>query len=276
MYYYKEGGLLLAPSSAWQMDLYGYETHGKGDVLFRTSIGAIAYHDFEMLRAVYKTIKQGRRWPEWLDHVNDAQSMAEKRRADRLNRNCPEEYPHTKYRYVGEMTRDPYIMFWTACKLMGWETYIEQTPLPFNIQWRPHTEAYRKYLIREKNIHLKIYEKFQHMSLTLAEMTGGLPVYALHLSAWMHYMTQIPTIGARIIQANKAWNLLIYDLCAALEPSYPVGAYRAKKGYQWTDEEKMESDPWFDESWYLDVGDQYKLDRDILHFVHYAERPTYQ
>lgn len=269
MFYRKKEGLLIAPTDQWQRELYDMETWRKGDVLWRTSLAAMAYQDFEMLHAVHRCLEDGRRWPYWLDHRNDAKNRWDKWRADRRHRRNPKRYPHTKYRWVTGMTRDPYIMFWTACKWFGWESWIADTPLPTYL-YRPQVVAYRNWLLYEREQDRWLYEKGEHMAFTLAEMTGGLPGYAQHLAAWMAHMTDSTMIKVRLLEMAPQWNLLIHALCDGGPDEEAVQRYRAKQGFQWGAGQWMQDDRWWHDGKYLDVGDQYKLDRDVLHFVYYS------
>ncbi len=271
MYYEKKKGLLLSPGKKWQEELYGFNPRGKGDVLFRTSLAAIAfkYQGVEMLSEVKKNLREGRRWPSWLDSERDARSRWDKYIADRRHEKKPGKYPRTKYRWVKGMTRDPYIMFWIACKLLGLDAWIKDTPLPKYL-YRPQIVAFRRYLMYGEQKDLEKYRKMEMASLLISQFSGGLPVYAQHLAAWMAYMTDSTIIKADLLMICPAWNYLIHALCDGGPDEETVNNYRAKIGYQWTEKKKMEDDTWWSDDNYLDKNDPYKLDKAILNFVFFT------
>jgi hypothetical protein len=270
MWYKVKDGLLIGTQRPWQWDKYGVDHFTKSDVLWRSSVAAIAYGNFEFLKHTYDVIKQGKRWPDSWNSSRDARNRIDHMRSKRRYEKGRASYE--KYRWQTGMTRDPYIMFWSGAKLQGWESWIERTKPPGYI-YRPAFSAYRKFLITERVRDLKEFEKWEIASLRLGQKTSY-PGYALHLSAWMAYMTDSEAVQNEILKMVPEWNWLVRLLCN--DTDIPeLFTYRSKRGYQWSSDRKAETDQWFDDSWYLDTTETYKLDKDILSAVYYMERPSY-
>ena len=234
---YIEHNLLLETAQPWQIEQFGFDAHGKDNCLFISSIAAICYENYDMLRAVADCLLQRRRWPVELDQPEDK-----------------------NYRSVKGMTRDPYIMFYCAAHLLNRRQFIDAVKMPWYL-YRPNVWAWRRYLITGEEKYKRKYEFWQKISLRFKH-----PVYALNLAAWMAYVAESNEIKDElddILYANGIVNHLLLELliCDTVNPWLAeVDQYQPRIRFYWT------AEPWEAEQLPLYDG-PYAIDKDILYYL---------
>jgi hypothetical protein len=189
---------------------------GKGDVLIRSVEYAIARNDHDVLEEVHRNLKAGRRWPPEMDLPDDKEN----------------------YRSAFKVTRDPIILFLAACKIMDREDLMD-IKFPIDV-WRPHTSAWRRYLIKGKGKWL--YEVLELINLRLHHK-----MFSYHLCAHRTYVTGTDRIKKRM---NKLfppthWNTLIKVLIMQNQEwldgyKYEAEVFLEREVYTWSKEDPYE------------------------------------
>ncbi len=226
-HYIRINNLIYAPSR---------RRNGKGDVLIRSVEYALANNDHDVLKEVYLNLKAGRRWPITMDLDDDREN----------------------YRSVFKVTRDPIILFLCACKIMGREDLMD-IKFPWDV-WRPHTSAWRHYLITGKGKWL--YEILELINLRLHHK-----MFSYHLAAWRTYVTGTNRIKDRMqeIFTSWHWNTLIKALIDKMEGPFPwyyseAHSFQEREVYTWSKE-----DP--EEGKIINQEDEIKIAKDLLNWV---------
>ena len=263
-YYFKSYGVILAHSPKWANEAHGFAVNGIGDCIFRTCIHAISVfkenpeESYNLLRTCAWLLESGNRWPNEL--------------------NPPAS---TKYRSQKSMTRDPYIMFYTACFVTENTELMINIDVPFMlfrsyvinfrdwifsndpgssrerfirqvsrlIWWGEHTEAIATFFHNRKWFIRGLRHKF------------GIHGYSLHLWTWMAYVTKSKVLRDSIYEHLDISNLLCLKLLDGDTNliNNKCFIYRAKEGYQWGDNRYIDKK-------LLDPSDSIRIDRQILDY----------
>lgn len=274
-YYFEntqDGPCVVANAPAWSVAIYKFDPRGKGDLIFRTALFAIAKEDLTLLDTCINLLNKRKRWPDELCHKNDAANLFVEyldRWITKYNRwaSRTEKRPiipwRKRYRSQGGMTRDPFIMAITAWYLLDGEGKC-----PIKIPWyiqRPDLYYWKKWIDKGKVKHKKAYERWVQRALV---GVGEIPMFVLHLHCWKAWTIESTTIMRHLRDYVPSWNyacrLLIRHPLNYLMRDFHL-TYRARSGYQWT-EEKWILPP--DNSFiYLDPEDYLKLDKDIVDYL---------
>ena len=240
--FFRKAGVILEESPAWEIEQRGIATDGKGDCIFRTAHFAMTRDDLGLFLSCADLLLFRRRWPKELDDPRGR------------------KYEHRKIQGLGSMTRDPYIMFYSACVMLKNIWWIEQIRPPWYI-WRPHLTAWRRYLITGSQKHKRRYEFWMKLSLSLFTP----PAYAIYLDAWMAWIADSEKVQEHLRSLAPSWNYMLYQL--TLHPlrylqNGLIAAYLPREGFIW------QSPVWLSDKDYLMEDDEYKMDRDILLYVY--------
>lgn len=209
---------------------------GKGDVLIRSVEYAIANNDHEVLEEVYLNLLNGRRWPPEMDKDDDREN----------------------YRNVFKVTRDPIILFLCACKIMEHEEWMH-VKFPIDV-WRPHTSAWRRYLITGK-------DKWLYEILELINLRFHHKMFSYHLAAWRTYVTGTDRIKERFqeIIPSYHWNTLIKALIDKMSGPYPwyyseAHSFQEREVYTWSKDDPIEGKV-------INQDDDILIAKDLLNWV---------
>jgi hypothetical protein len=149
--WYPDGLYWRDVADDWQIRVYGAKSNGKGDLISNTCMKIIFHNNktpwaYKSLDAMKELLMDRRRWPERMDHENDACCLPAKW-WNSIAWFLTSGGIQKKFRPVGGMTRDLYIFFYALCIFLDRKEYIaEVKPVWYN--WRPSTWAWRKTLIR--------------------------------------------------------------------------------------------------------------------------------
>ncbi len=150
--WYKDGLFWRKKSPEWEFFNYGnVMINSKGDLGSNTMMRIVDSGDdsswaFLSLSAVRDLLLEGKRWPDRMNQDVDAETRIEWRLSQLKQLLLIKKT--VKYRPQHQMTRDPYIYFYTACIMLGREDLIELVKMPWYL-YRPGTWAWRKCLINE-------------------------------------------------------------------------------------------------------------------------------
>jgi len=272
-YFYKKAGVILARSSKWDIEQYGFAKDGIGDCIFRTAIASMAYNDHSLVNKCKELLQDRIRWPNLLDppKIKGKESIRSQR----------------------SMTRDPYIMTYCAMYFLteGPTLNLHGIRMPWWL-YRSYLSNWKKFLVAacDPNCSRKEFNKYRpRFERQLARLVWwgnktepirinvekskflrwtrhvfGIHAYSLHLWVWMAYTAGSTKAMDILWPYVPKWNHL---LCAMIfgppthEPYVSdVEDYKSKKGYQWT------GHVWKDKD-YLPEGEKYYLDKDILNFI---------
>jgi len=243
--YYEYFGVILARDSGWEQ--------GKGDCIFRSCIVGLANRDPYYIFACDNLIEENIRWPNVLNS-------------------------NVKGRSQKSMTRDPYIMYIVACKLVGRIYAYRGVKFPFWLR-RDYVKNWRRGLRGIHAIyHKRRYERQMSALLWWAKNTEkiktflsskkgiirglrhkfGIHGYSLHIWAWMAYTIKSDRIKKELLPLIPEHNLLLRLLCEDTDLKLPglCVNYTAKYGYQWTEMKKKTKK--------LPLGQKIQWDKDIL------------
>lgn len=252
-YYYFKYGVLLHKGDEWQKDLYGYDPEGKGDCIFRTAIYAITKQDPEILNSLALLLKKRIRWPEDLNNDSDIKNPIFSY-LYKLKKYKP------RYRSPRSITRDPYVLFYTACYFLDREDFIRTINVPWWLM-RPDLFFWMRWLRTGKR--KKSYEFWASLSLDIS-LAFGMKNFALHLAAWMAYVIDSEKIKRKLIPFISHWNHLLKVLAnhplLHLDELF-IENYISKEGYQWA------ADEWLNTS-HLCKDEISHLDKDILEWAY--------
>jgi len=234
-YYFIEDGLLLS----------GYGEHaGKGDVLFRSAMYAIVRGDYQMLLTISDLLLERRRWPRSMDD---------------------ERGPAFEHRPRYDITRDPFIMFYCACMVMGRKQFIKCIKPPLKIR-RPHLTSWRRYLITQDPKYLRRYERWASWGIRLNPRVKG---FVYHLNCWMAWTAKSEKMQSFLQDRIPDWNLLQREL--VLHPlrhlhQDAIHSYLPMEWYRWTWNNE-DGSPYYSKK-ILPAGQDFYLDREILVWVY--------
>ena len=151
--WFKDGYFWKDPSRPWEIELYGYSTDNKFDLISNTCYKIVIDKDMSQwaigaLLYCRCLLIERERWPRRMNQPQDPKTRLEWR----LNRllywlhlvGKPKKYGHQK-----RMSRDPFIAFYTACAMHDLWEWIEQVTIPWHL-YRPNTWRWRRRLIRDK------------------------------------------------------------------------------------------------------------------------------
>ena len=239
--FFLKAGVILDRSPAWELALYDVATDGKGDCIFRTAHFAMIKNDYRFLTKCWELCYNRRRWPEDLDDPRGR------------------KYDRRKKKGFRSMTRDPYIMFFCACKEMDRIQLIESVTVPWYTN-RPSLKWWRRYLITGKEKHLKRYEWWDSLELAFFR----LPSFALYLNCWMAYVAKSKKMMERYQSLCPSWNYMLYQL--TLHPLRYlhhgfVEAFKAGDGFVWQADHYHKRE-------LLPEDAEYKLDQGILMYIY--------
>ncbi len=149
--------LLGKEENGWYQQLYGHQSYTKGDMI---SFGLRErlekkIKSKKILDHCYLLLSQLRwRWPRELDHDNDATNYIQWKLSYArwwiVYQFTKPKPGHRLYRPRTNLTRDPFIMFFTYCAFMGEWNYIKWTSIPFHL-YSKTTWAWHNYLKGDKN-----------------------------------------------------------------------------------------------------------------------------
>jgi len=150
--YYIDGYFWRHPDPKWDIEFYGTDTKGKGDIIYNTMARIIDQEDESewAYKALYECaflLMSKRRWPIKDDQECDAKTAIGWRfnqlvRKLRLTKKV-------KYRWNKSITRDPFKAFYCAAIILQEERFIELVKMPWFI-YSPKTWKWRKRLINDK------------------------------------------------------------------------------------------------------------------------------
>jgi len=231
--YYIEAGVVLDRASQTE--------NGKGDCLWRTALWAMIKGDYRLLAKVWDLLYERRRWPRELDN--------------------PSGIEHRKVTGFGSMTRDPYIMFYCAATMMDRTQFISVIKPPWYI-YSPTFNTWRTYLMDPTRRKRNRWELTEEISLMFTKDPKG---YALHLTAWMAWVTKDQHIMELLRPFIPHWNLLLRQLTLHplrhLDEQF-VQEYLPREGFIWPE------DKWDRDRNYLMGSDPIQLDREALLYVY--------
>ena len=129
---------------------------GKGDLIFNTCYKILQDGDYsewayEALEACSILLLDGKRWPDYMNDDTDCKTWAQ-RIFNRTTREILKFFGitiHSKFRYQGRMTRDPFIAFYTLSLFLDHPGYIDAVPIPWYL-YSPNTWRWRRRLIEDK------------------------------------------------------------------------------------------------------------------------------
>ena len=228
-YFYKYLGLIFSNT--------GKHTKGKRDVLFRSSLFAMARRDYRLLFNCYTLIKQRRRWPKIMDSLASERTISPFR-----------------------MTRDPYWAFWAASYLMNKPHYIEATKPPSYTR-TPSFMAWRRYLITREEKYKRRYEFWSRVSNFLS--FGKEPAFSVFLDCLAAWVVDSYKLQGKLHKRIPEWNLCCRQL--TLHPDWEkdgpkIEAYRPQEGFLW------QSEVYYDNR-LLPEDQEYYMDKELLDFV---------
>jgi len=284
-YIYRAVDCMLARSDEWEVDLYGIDMKGRGDLIWRTALYAVILQDWELLLTCFELLREYKRWPDWLEP-----GRKERRRLKKLG--------YKGFRSQRSMTRDPYIM--TLCAIMLMEdinedqrrSWINQVKIPFWIN-RPYLRRFKRVLLNKDKLPgfekvllrvMKRRERIEPRRLdwkVKAKASDGLkgyiydrlqnnlgyPAYVKHLHGLMAYVTGAERVKERLIGLVPHWNFAILLLCE--KPTMyllkgMIEAYNARRGFQWSKDEWIDIK---DGTKLIPKSEKYKLDKDWLDYL---------
>ena len=185
--------------SWYKKDGYWRDQIGKPDVgiydLIYNTCGKIAYDKdtsewaYQALLKCFILLCGRRRYPDGIDYSEAASTligMILGRSTNKITYFIDRVFKtnirtHFPFRYQYRMTRDPYIAFFTACKVLGEQRKIELITIPIYL-YRPNTWSWHKYLKTNKLIYFKLYKfwnKFSTSKKEYVERLGELKEIAL-------------------------------------------------------------------------------------------------
>ena len=175
-------------------------------------------------------------------------------------------FPNPRFRSARSMTRDPYIMFYCAAEILNRFELQTEVKVPFYLM-RPNLYHWIKWLRTRKEKHKRKYIRHTQRAMTFYR-AFGLPMYAVHLTAWMAWIIQAKEIQEDLRIFTPHWNYLIRQLIqhptTYLDRRF-IENYLSKEGYRWTDKEQIPHR-------YLMEGEPIYLDRDILQFIYKLQK----
>lgn len=261
-FYYKIVGLVYIIASPWQKRKYGFYPHGKGDVIFRSLLHAIATQDIFIIHECAFLLHNKKRWP---DNMND-------------------ELDH-KYRSQKSMTRDPYIMYIVALSLIDYYKTgpcVKAMKIPWNL-YRSYLHNWRRFMITNDDIYLVRFERQIISLISWGKATQkianffhnrtwfirglrhkfGIHSYSIHLWAWMAYVTDSYALKKELLKITPRCNDLVRMLCGDNDPEFIEVAKRFKErtGYQWTEDHILV------EKEIIDPSSGIKISKDILDWL---------
>jgi len=249
----------ITPSGKWLMatstkDNYGYAPDGKGDLALRMAFYALVTGDVDVIKACIKLLNERKRWPDGLNHENDARNIIDQYWSILLHKIFKTRT--VKYRPQRSITRDPYLML--SCAIF-WHQYemIRDLKIPWRIM-RPDLYHWKKYLETRDNIHKLKYESWERFNIDIAFKFPG---YAKSLCAWQAFIARSDKVKSRLIREIPCWNLLNRLLCGDIIPQEDVKRYISTTGWLWN----AETPP--DNPTELKEGEPIFLDKRILEFV---------
>lgn len=164
--WFKEGYFWRKLSPEWEIDVYGYSIDSKGDLIFNSCANIIDDKDGSdwaaMALILCKGLLQdGVRWPNTMNQPCDART----RLRWRWSQLCfkTKIVKKVKYRPQRSITRDPFIVLYTAYMINNpFSIYhIRKTPMPRRL-FTPGVWAWRKYLITGSDLSFRIYNLFRY------------------------------------------------------------------------------------------------------------------
>ena len=175
--WYKDGPFWRKASPGWEVRKYGMEVNGKGDLIFNTLDKIIRDGDTSewahmSLKACKDLLINRKRWLDRMNQSCDANTYFEwyvsriryklgiksiwYEWREKIDGYIPVEELRVLYRPQSDMTRDPYIAFYTACVLLDHKDWINDVTVLRKL-WRPNLWAWRKYLITGKKKYKRRY-----------------------------------------------------------------------------------------------------------------------
>ena len=154
----KDGDWYRGPVKQWEVDYYGFCGRGMGDLIYNNLRKIIETEDksewaYEVFDRCIVLLIQGKRWP---DEIQDEykEFIAKNRVHLWVNKILKRlgKVEFEKCRHQKSMTRDPWVMFYSACIYLNKREFIHLRPQPR--LYRPNLWALRKALIGEKNYYV--------------------------------------------------------------------------------------------------------------------------
>jgi len=266
-HYRRQHKVIIAPAPKWAQALYRFNHWSKGDTIFLSAMIAMVTEDRQMLLNLVELLRQRRRWPKELDYPNDAPNMFIQildelishynRRASRTEW-MPIIPWKKRFRWVGGMTRDPFTMV-----IIAWD-HLMEGPCPVRVpilQQRLGFLFWVRYMKTKREWQKKIWE-------FSARNPGKKPMYVYHLNCWRAWAAKSEKVKKLLEPVIPEWNFL----CRLLVDHHlnylsvdRMRAYKSKNGYAWDDRRLFI--PPEDSRVYLDPGDEYQPDKQILNFI---------
>jgi hypothetical protein len=149
--WYKDQYLWRNESPGWQIDKYGFEVNGLGDIIFNTMYKVAEEDDksewaYEALSLCKELLTKKVRWPSsYTPEIGVAKNWFDWKWKVllyklKLNKVCI-------YRPRENITRDPYIAFYYACVKLGKFEYIDEVRIPSKL-YTPEVFRWRNKLIK--------------------------------------------------------------------------------------------------------------------------------
>jgi|GEM_PF-7131707 len=200
MTFYKKHSLLFQPDHQWEIDEFGCENFSKGDCISNSmkavKLGKYVNLDenmvdistaeaLQMIWTATELIRQGKRWPDALNHPRDSKNWLQYQWSKMLFKAGITK--HRRSRSQGSMTKDPII--YTICAARkpwsegGCSVKHLGDILEIGFPWwtyRPAPFAWRKYMITREQKYKRRYEFWEAISLWI-----GMPEFALRTSRYM-------------------------------------------------------------------------------------------
>ena len=169
--FYKDGCFWRKPGPEWEKDLYGEAVNGKGDLIFNTCAKIIddgnrsEWADDAIIECGC-LLEEGKRWPTRMNGMNDSENRMQwilskikyklKIKSYWIVPDHEEGYIAKKiltvlYRPQNDLTRDPFIAFFTAVTLR--DNIISTITIPWYL-FNPGVWTWRRYLITGKGLWL--------------------------------------------------------------------------------------------------------------------------